>query len=374
MLPLSSLASECLFGTHGVTYRASVTSASFGTLSGLAVSGGSINEDASGQNRKSGTIYLADISLWPENPTDVLSPIDAQMTVEQGIVLPTGAIEWIPLMVATVSQADDSKPVDSNGLVITLDDLAQKIHDDQFEQATTFGGTGKTMVGVITQLIQRTYPNATIQDLSGDHTSCPAFQVQNDPWSEGVEVLATSIGCEVFCNSFGVWIIRKIPTLDATAPVVWTVQTGPKGNLAKIQRTQARAPIYNTVVVTAAGSSSSTPITVTVRDTDPNSPTNVNGPFGRKPFTYQAPLATSSAQCTTIGKALLAMSQGAGYTAQLSIIPNPALATGDVIRSLDGDSNRALIIDSISNTLDSGTPQTVVGRTTEIGDISQTGI
>lgn len=372
MLPLSDLAAETLFGSHAVQYRASVTSASFGTLSGLAVSGGSISDDASGQNRKSGTLYIADIDLWPENPADVLSPIDSQVTVEQGIVLPTGGVEWIPLITATVSQVDDTKPVDTNGLTITLDDLAQMIHDDQLLQAATFGGTGTTMVGVIEQLILRTYPTATIQDLSGDHTSCPTFQIQNDPWSEGVEVLATSIGCEVFCNALGVWIIRKIPTLT-TAPVVWTVQSGSRGNLVKNQRTQARGPIYNIIVVTAASSSSTAPVTVTVQDTNPNSPTRVGGPFGRKPFGYQAPLATSTGQCTTIGNALLSMSQGAGYTAQLSIIPNPALQSGDVIRLLDG-TDRALIIDSLSNTLDTNSPQTVVGRTTEIGDISQTGV
>lgn len=373
MLPLTSLAAECLYGSHGVAYRAGVTSASFGTLSNLAISGASITDDATSQTRRSGTVYLADVTLWPANPTDVLSPLDAEMTVEQGIIRPDGVTEWISLGIFTVGEVDDTVPVASNGLTVQLQDRSQKIHDDQYGVATTLGGAGTTFVNVIKQIITRTYPSAQFSDQTGgDATACPAFQVQQDPWSEGVEVCATTMGWEVFCDQLGNWVIRPIPTL--ASPPVWVAQTGPHGNLVTNARTQSRSSVYNIIIVTAAASNSAAPITVTVQDTNPNSPTNVNGPFGRKPFPYQAPLATSSAQCLVIGQTLLAMSEGASYTASIGIIANPALCSGDVMRLIGDTGNKILIIDSVEHNADAGSPQTIVGRTTEVGDISQTGV
>jgi hypothetical protein len=228
-----------------------------------------------------------------------------------------------------------------------LVDLSQRVAEARFE-APTQTLPGATNVSEITRLIREvlglTWP---VIDLTGSTAVCPVMDIARERWSDGIEKLADAISAEVFFDQLGQAVIRPQPTLN-DAPV-WYARTGPDGNILETDEEWNRDDVWNVWVVSGARADGTPPVTATVADTDPLSPTYVNGPFGRKPRFYTTPLATTTGQCTAIGQSMLARYTGLGCKIGLNLFVNPALDAGDVIEVTDADLGRAQhIIDKVT--------------------------
>ena len=95
---------------------------------------------------------------------------------------------------------------------------------------------------------------------------------------------------------------------------------------------ESREAVYN--AVTASGENLSDdfpPVTATVEDLDPTSPTRWGGPWGKRRRFYSSPLLTSTAQASRAAAAILATSTGQARTLTVDSVCNPALEDGDVI-------------------------------------------
>lgn len=368
MWDMSTLAQEVIRGSHSMTVRATAFGSTIGMASDLPVSGGSISMDTTSAVRRSGTIDIANPLLWPEDPEAMLSPIGSELFVEYGIVLPGRAEpEWIPVIRGPVTKAGRSKPAGSSAAVkLTLADRSQKIAEDRYATATQVGGGASTYVGVITDLIQRTLPDAVIHDLTGDATPCPTFEIQQNPWTDGIEKLADAIAAEVFCNPVGEFVIRPQPQL--TDPSVWLVDSGQKGVLIGADEEIDRESVYNGVTASGQRSDGIPPVSATVVDDDPTSPTYWDGPFGHKPRFYVSPLLTDVDQCAATAAALLARAKGRQKAITLTALCNPALDGGDVFLTKDGAEVAAQILDSGTIPLSPKDAQSLVCRTLKLPD------
>lgn len=365
MWPITTPAQAMLRGSHSIDVRATAFSPRGEQFTNLPISGGSVTDDATSQVRRVATISIADPDLWPDSAFDAISPYGAELQIDYGIVVPGRDTEWIPLIRGVVQTDVDDIPVTAQGLQISLADRSQFVHDDRLPAPMQVGGSG-TVVAAIRSLITRTYPTAVIQDLTGDTSTCPTITIQQDVWTEGVEVLATSIGCECFADPTGVFVIRRQPTL-VDAPV-WIVQTGPRGNLVTAKRTRSRELVYNQVIASGESSTGAAPVTATVTDTDPDSPTFFGGPFGRKSRLYVSPALTTPAQCATAATAVLARATGADFRMQLTQITNPALQSGDVLLQRGEAGQGPQIIDAHTVPLDLSAIQSVTGRGKQLPD------
>ncbi|WP_162834747.1 DUF5047 domain-containing protein [Amycolatopsis circi] len=347
MWQLSDRARDILGASHTMDVKAVVQSPYFGTRT-VSVLDGEVNVDSGSQVRRSATL-VTDPALWPVSPRDLLTPFGSTCALWRGIVIPElPEPEWIPLGVFFLDKSKRGRAADSRTAVsIDLVDPSAHIAEDKFD-APMQTAEGATYIGGIKQLIWGTlgqdYP---VIDYTGSTRVAPVMEIEKERWGDGIEKLADAIGAEVFFDQIGQVIVRPVPTL-ADAPV-WYARTGSGGNVLTTDEQWTRDDVWNRWVINGERSDGSESVHVVIEDTDPNSPTWVGGPFGKRTRFYSSPVITSPGQGTAVGSAFLSKTKGLACTVDFSLVVNPALTAGDVIELDDTELGRANhIIDKLT--------------------------
>ena len=369
MWTISTAAQNTLAGSHTIDIRATAYTAALGAVSDIPVVGGSITVDTTSQTRRSGTVTIADPAYWPANPLSVLSPLGSELLVEYGIVIPGVGTEWIPLIRGVITDAARTRPSDgTNGaFTVTLADRSAKVAQARLD-APAQTVAGATVVAEITRLITEALPGQTVTDLTGSTMIAAQLEIERERWADGIEKLADAIAAEVFANPIGAFLIRPQPVI--TASPAWVVYTGDGGNIVTLDEKQTRELSYNKVVASGQRVDGTVPVWAAVSDTDPTSPTYINGPFGTKTRFYSSPLLTTTPQCTTAATGLLARTTGMQGTVSLSTIVNPALDAGDVLLVRDNGTVASHIIDTLTVPLAPGDAQQITTRSLQLPDES----
>lgn len=362
MWTLSAAAKAALRGSHTIATRCTAYTPSGGILSDVPLNGGSVDADATSQVRRTASLAIADAALWPAGGFDALSPVGSEVALEYGIALP-GGMEWVPVFRGPVQKASLPLPATS-ALAVSLSDRSKWVAEDRMDFPTQTH-VGASTVEEITRLIHETLPSVEVLDLSGDTTTAPTLQIDKERWQDGVEALADSIGCEVFADQIGRFVIRRQPTLD-DAPV-WVIDAGTTGVLIKAERELTREGVYNAVIATGSRTDGTPPVYAKVTDDDPASPTRYGGTFGRKPRYYSSPLLLTTDQAVSAATALLARAKGYVATVTVEAVPNPALEPGDVIevRLPDGSRQRH-IVDKVPLGFSADSSQSLTTRSVDL--------
>lgn len=365
MWPLSPQAQLRLGQAHSISVRATAYTAALGVVSNLPISGGAVTADATSQQRRSATVAIANPALWPANPFAMLSPLGSELAIDYGIVLLDGSTEWVPLIRGPITDVARQRPVsDSDGaLQVTVADRSYTVAERRFDQPTQTI-VGATAVSEIRRLITEALPGAVVTDLTGSTQVAAQLDIERERWADGVEKLADSIGAEVFANPVGAFIIRFQPTLPGVP--AWIANTGDGGVLVSLDERQTREFAYSRVVASGQRTDGTPPVWAAVSDTDPTSPTYVNGPFGVKTRFYSSQLLTTTPQCTTTAAALLERTRGMAGGVSLTTVVNPALDVGDVLSIRDEVADTSHIIDSVTIPLTAGDPQFILTRSTQL--------
>jgi hypothetical protein len=343
--PLTTPAQRALAQSHSITVRATAYGI-FGTQE-IPVGGGQVVSDAGSQVRRTATLETS-LALWPVDPRSIIQVTGTEIQVDYGIVIPGVAEpEWVPLIRGLLSKASRTRPIPTSGtLPLQLVDRAAKVAQDKFLAPAQTVSSALT-TAEIRRLIQESLGvDVPVVDRTGSTKVAPVLEIEKERWADGVERLSDSIGAEVFFDPQGSGVIRYQPTLS-DAPV-WVVASGSGGALVERGDELDREGVYNGVVVTGERTDGTAPVTATVWDTDPTSPTYYLGPFGRKPRSYSSPLLTTVAQCQAAGAAILARYKGANAKVSISMIVNPALEAGDVITLRDEGASQLHIIDKVT--------------------------
>lgn len=364
MWPLSTAAKIALIESHSVTARATVYSPTLGQGIPLPLAGGSVSVDSTSMVRRTATITV-DPRFWPASPNDLLAPYGSYCVVEYGIALRSGGIEWVPLILGYLDKAARSRPLPSD-LTVSLVDRSARVAEDRFD-APTQTVSGATVVTEIRRLIQDSLGiGVTVTDLTGSGQVAAVIDIERERWKDGVEKLAESIGAEVFFRADGVGIIRATPTLDD--PEVWEIRTGQAGTIISTNDVLSREGVYNRVVASGQRSDGTAPVYAVVSDTDPLSPTQYGGAFGKKPRFYSSALLTTIPQCTTAATSLLARVKGSGANVEFTSLVNPALEPGDIVLAVDDDAGTATkhILDKVEIPLGPDGTQALVTRSLDL--------
>lgn len=257
----------------------------------------------------------------------LLEPPGTEVQVWRGIRYPAGNVEKVSIGRFVLSQVDDDL-AQAGAVTVTGQDRMSRVVADRF--LTPRAGTvGQRVAAQIANLIQETIPGATVTDNSGRNDTVPAGVVWERERGDAVNELATSIGCEVFADPNGDFVISPISSLSS--PPVWTVHSGSNAVLLGGTRSTTRDGVFNAVVVTSSPTDGSAPSFGYAEDTDPTSPTYVSGPLGRVPRFYSSPLIATDAQATAAAQTILAKSIGRRGSLALVVMVNPALEVGDRI-------------------------------------------
>ncbi|CAG6392782.1 DUF5047 domain-containing protein [Streptomyces cocklensis] len=311
-----------------------------GTTEVLEHTGGSVTVDRKQVPRRTCTVTVADPALIPRTPADKLSVYGAKLRISRGITYGDGSTELAPIGYFRVDQVTGDP--DIGPVTITGSGLEAAIVDDVFRTPTTVASATTAVTG-ITQLIQATLPGATvISRATNAAVGTMSWDAQTSRW-DAITALATAIGAEVYADAGGTFVIAPLPDLLASS-VVWEVAAGEGGVMISANRGMSRAGVFNSI--TAYGENlvdGAAPVSATVEDTDPTSPTYVNGPFGRVVGDdYTSATLVTTAQCTAAATQLLKTALKPNATADITSLPNPLLEPGDVIRGVYLDGTREL--------------------------------
>lgn len=362
MLTMSTRAANTIRGSHSIRIYAAAFAAHGGVVDNLPVVSGSVTVDATSQVRRTASVGIGQSDLWPDDPFSILSPLGSEMLIAYGIVLQDGQTEWIQLVRGPITRATRSVPVSGEDAAIIVDvaDRSFKVGEARFD-APTQTVAGATTVAEITRLITAVLPDVSVIDRTGSTKIAPQLEMERERWADGVEKLADSISAEVIADPAGNFIIRPQP--DISDAPVWTLDAGDGGILLSEDDEFSRELTYNRVVASGQRVDGTPPVYAVVSDTNPNSPTYINGPFGTKTRFYASPLLTTTDQCTSAAQSLLARVSGRHMDVAFTAISNPCLEAGDVIRLNFEGRDELHIIDQVDIPFRPGDPQRIKTRT-----------
>lgn len=374
MLTASTKFKEALSASHQPHVRVGVYQYD-GTANGefvgyLGVVSGSLTLDYRRNIRRQASLQLGSIvstadaeyvtGIDTRDFLEALTAQSAEITIEWGIKFPDLTTEYVTL--ARLRVEESNRSLSSPVLDVSAAyDLGTRVAD--FNLVTPYapfntGGTKLTYVEAIQDLVNVSYPSATPPAwtiASGvDTTSKPPDNTAftGDRWG-AINALAQAINVTVGATATGEWLITPATT-DRTQ--VWAVRTGDGGVLVSEQTAYGRREQYNAIPVRWEAPTGGGGLAYVV-DSDPDSPTYYDGPFGRKPRQEETlSTVTSSSQAIAAATTLLDQYKGFTRAVSLTTVHNPLLEPGDVIGLYlpDGSAERH-IVDSISLPLNGGT-------------------
>jgi hypothetical protein len=271
-----------------------------------------------------------------------LDPLQDEVLIRVGV----SGVGSIPLFQGRVNAVDD----DDNGDVnVVLMSRGEEIIRAAFEApfaSQPRALTTQEMIRVV-QSVNPAWPVRTAVDMDAE---VPAAAWEDDP-GEALDSLAAGInavwmpdrtgGFEVFTNPF---------TLSTAPQPAIILRDGENGILVHVRHTSSRENISNSVTVVVERTDGAAPIRVTVRDTDPGSPTRWGGPFGKQNEVIKTQLPLNRETATAIAERRLEQSLALARSWSLTLPPGIGnlLDPGDMVAVWYRNEVTAQVVESVT--------------------------
>lgn len=391
------------YGSYLVATRATVYTNGVSTQIELPTSVASITVSRSSAYRRSGSLtaeIIPDIPpppLLPTTPESLLAPFGTEIFLESGIVDATGNTTYVPLGLFDIATTTvDDTSID---LIVTLSlyDRSWTIAQRAFKQPYNFPATTSgNFVAEIMALLNQVWgqnPKAPplIYNITPTSAVVPvaSYNQGSNPWQAALD-MAAAVGYELFFNALGEVVGYPIPN-PATQPIVWNFTDNPTaifgdpgtGSQAllgapystpiAVQSTMTRDQIYNDVIiqgtgaqnVTGATSGAGALILAEAMDTNPLSPTYVNGGMGDIPEFITTNLTTGNNQAQAMANNTLTSALSAAWQIEITAAPNPIFDIDDVVtitRPRIGINNVNMVLDTITHVVNFADMLQLTGR------------
>lgn len=386
------------FGSNLYQARLTVYSGGNPTVFIVPVSDCVITEDRNSSQRRQGNITVELLPtvppppMLPTSPASILAPFGNEIFIEVALLTDPSQTptEWIPLgLFAMATTVVEDSTID---LVVTIDvyDRSWVISQRTFLQPYNIPAASGNFVDEIEHLLNQVWgptPQLLFNITPTDATVPTAsYNEGSDPW-QAAQDMATAVGYELFFDRHGIVVGYPIPDPTMQQPV-WnfteddlTVQgtyNHPVGGTpyttpVAVQVTFTRDRIYNDVIVSGTGSQNaagaasgaSAPVRAEAKDTNPASPTYVNGPVGDIPNFVQTNLATDVAVAQAMANNDLQAALSQAWQITVSTPPNPLFDVDDVVtvtRARLGLNGVRMVIDQIQTSIKYDATSEVTGR------------
>lgn len=297
-----------------------------------ANSGGTLTV-STGDPRRSVSLTLVDDSgdLVPAGASDALAPYGNEISLYASLNL-GGAVEWIPVGVFGIQSAVSAWAGGAVTVAVTGRDRSQRVAQDLLtDYLSIAAGTG--IGAAIHTLIDDALPASQQFSFAALSTVIAAqtYQPGDDRWAQAT-ALAQDAGCLLYFDPAGVCTLIPVPDAS-TAPVAWQFAPGETSVAVSAQNSLDRTEAANVIIVTAQGTGVDVPLISIARDTNPNSPTYVNGKFGAAVKSLSTSTLTTQADVDTYAAAQLRLYAGVTQQAQLTALPLWHLDAWDVIQA-----------------------------------------
>lgn len=331
MQSISSTWDAALKKSHVVTTKAEILRGGAiieNTDKLLRVIGGSVSVDGSASVLRTCRVSIVDPTglLVPNSPTDTLSPYGNEIKLYRGI-----GSELKSLGIFRFEGVDVRN---EGGITIELEgfDRSSTIQEARFEMPYVIA-SGTNVVTAIIDMISLQMSGLTfIATATAYTTPLLVFEEGEDPW-EKAQLMAESIGMEIFFDVEGRCVIRSIPN-PTTSHYVFKYTEG-NSSILSSNNYMAAKPSYNKFIVSGETADASAPVRAEAFDNNPTSPTYYYGPFGKRPRFYKSSFIYLATQAQDAANGMLLRSLGGVERLSFNAIPNPAHDHGDVVHVVD---------------------------------------
>lgn len=327
----------------------------------LAILGGAVSATLTSRVSRQCDITVTE-DLYPYEAAELLAPYGNIIRAWRGIQFADGTrfrwIVFIGRIQETTLEADGTCNVSAS-------DFATEIVDAKF--LTPQNSTpGVSVTQQMLSLISEGYEQADFG--TSDVSSVPVAPLtwQTDRAS-ALDELGTSIGFFWYPLANGDFVLRQYPwTVQATPVVTYSDDEG--GSIVSSQATRTREGIYNSLTVTGERLNGDAAVYAIAQDTNPASPTDVNGPFGLRHLLLR--LQTPGTQGAAQGAANDNLRRLISLTDTWSweMTPDAALELGDtVLLNVRGRPPITQVVASMRIPLDLSGMMAVEGRAQVVG-------
>lgn len=333
------------------------------------VTAGSVSEDRNRAYRRMANLTVADPdgTLTPDDASDLVAPTTGnELHLYRGIVLGSGVTELLPLGVYGISKFSVDSGDSGTTVALEAADRGRRVARNRFIDPYQVVA-GQDVATVIGAILDDRYPGVAY-DLPATGFNAGAAVLEagesSDPWRDA-QAIATSAGFDLAFDRLGVArLLNPGDALTATSSVATYTDTELQV-LLSVSREQDTDETYSGVVASGESAANTLPVSATVWDDDPTSPTYYLGPFGAVPMFYVSPFLTTTDQCTSAAASLLATKSGAVEAVSWSQIVNPAHDAGDVIDITESSTkvDARVVLDSLTIPLVASDGMTAVART-----------
>lgn len=358
MYPVSDRFLEAIRRGYTPVTRADISFPGQGVVySDLPVSGGSLTVSRNNIYRGSGTLEIPDPTLAPAlNEDSPLNPYGYELIIRCGFIY-HNTTEFIPMGVYPIEEADVG---DDNVTSITFFDRARSVERTDFIAPKDYSGWfAQAALEDVVIYAAPFYPGPDVEwavtfddELDENDPPLPGGTVLDGARWQFVEEICQACGAEAYFDRNGNCRVVPVPGVNESTSldtVVWEVDAGENGVLISSARKVTRKDVFNAVVVVGSGNSTGAPPFGFVFDSDSNSRTFYEGPFGKSVKRISNSLLTQEGDCLVAAAAELKNLTGLQKAIEFNSLRNPALDPGDtiLIKHLDGTEN-LVMLDSYS--------------------------
>lgn len=279
------------------------------------------------------TISDADGMLTPRDGKDLLAPKGTEMRISRGLLV-NGAYEYVPLGVFGVVEPEVRSHSDGTVLEVKGFDRVDRLRNSHFEDPWVVED-GTPIHTAIAAIVADRMPDVAIRVTTSAYVSPEvAFDRLSSPW-DAVKTLCESSAYVLYFDQLGQAIVEPITEIDTGI----TYTTGPQSVLMNCTRKFVDTDMVYSGVIVRGQHPDYTPIRSELWDTDPNSPTYSDGPFGRRPYGVWSDIIVNEVQAAAVAADTLPRVSGMKQEAEILTRGHPGHEIYDVFEIDDNRSS-----------------------------------
>lgn len=270
--------------------------------------------------------------MYPVQTTDLLAPFGNEIRAYRGIKLGDGsAVYTWPVFRGRIRRVQQYS---TGNVTVLCTDRAADVTDHEFVSPQN-SATGNSVFQEFVHLVSDAVPDATFG------ASDPFItMVQQLTWelsrSAALDELARTMGAVWYCLANGDFVMRRYPWTQPGVPVL-ALTNGAGGTVNSWEAIRDRNMIYNVVTVTGERLNGDAPVYGTAMDTNPASPTYVDGGFGVRSLLERLQTPATAGRAQGAAQERLAVSVAPVESFQLRCMADASLELGDIVSlTIDG--------------------------------------
>jgi hypothetical protein len=270
--------------------------------------------------------------MYPLDPGGLLAPFGNEIRAFRGVRLGDGSTTYTwPVFRGRIRQV---RQYSTGNVVVVCTDRAADVVDHGFVSPQN-SQTANTIFQEFQRLVIEAVPDAAFGPSDTFASPVKPLSWEFDRGA-ALDEMARAVSAVWYTLSNGEFVLRRYPWTQIAAPVV-TLTDAPGGTVNYWEALRDRNDIYNVVTVTGERLTGDAPVFGTASDTNPASPTYVNGGFGVRSFLDRLQTPSTLGAATGAAQERLSVSIAPIEAFQLRCVADASVELGDVIRlNLEG--------------------------------------